>query len=48
MCLTMIDPATGWFEVVELPLTDVVSEKRDVKRLTKLQLELVGYLINAG
>ena len=23
MCLTMIDPATGWFEIVELPNTEV-------------------------
>ena len=23
MCLTMIDPATGWFEIVELPNCDV-------------------------
>jgi len=22
MCLTMIDPATGWFEIIELPLTE--------------------------
>ena len=23
MCLTMVDPATGWFEIVELPLTSI-------------------------
>ena len=23
MCLTMIDPATGWFEIVELPIAEV-------------------------
>jgi len=23
MCLTMIDPATGWFEIIELPTTDI-------------------------
>ena len=23
MCLTMIDPATGWFEIIELPCTSV-------------------------
>eukprot|EP00985_Skeletonema_marinoi_P026064 scaffold19828_cov58-Skeletonema_marinoi.AAC.1 len=22
MCLTMVDPATGWFEVVELPTAE--------------------------
>jgi hypothetical protein len=25
MCLTMIDPATGWFEIVELPVPEPVS-----------------------
>jgi hypothetical protein len=26
MCLTMIDPASSWFEIVELPVTtDAVS-----------------------
>ena len=25
MCLTMIDPATGWFEIVELPVLEPVS-----------------------
>ena len=25
MCLTMIDPATSWFEIVELPVEDIVS-----------------------
>jgi hypothetical protein len=24
MCLTMIDPATSWFEIVELPTVDLV------------------------
>ena len=24
MCLTMIDPATGWFEIIELPNTDIM------------------------
>ena len=24
MCLTMIDPASSWFEIVELPITEVV------------------------
>ena len=23
MCLTMIDPATSWFEIVELPVEDI-------------------------
>ena len=24
MCLTMIDPASSWFEIVELPVADLV------------------------
>eukprot|EP00985_Skeletonema_marinoi_P011956 scaffold5677_cov209-Skeletonema_marinoi.AAC.1 len=31
MCLTMVDPATGWFEVVELPTAEVYREFRDPK-----------------
>ena len=27
MCLTMIDPATSWFEIVELPNSDITYEK---------------------
>ena len=25
MCLTMIDPASSWFEIVELPVADYVQ-----------------------
>jgi hypothetical protein len=25
MCLTMIDPATSWFEIVKLPSVDLVT-----------------------
>ena len=28
MCLTMIDPATGWFEIVELSNTDVLYVRK--------------------
>lgn len=28
MCLTMIDPATGWFEIIELPTTEVQYVKK--------------------
>ena len=28
MCLTMIDPATSWFEIVELPLTSVTYVRK--------------------
>jgi hypothetical protein len=27
MCLTMIDPATSWFEIVELPIVRVTVPK---------------------
>jgi hypothetical protein len=27
MCLTMIDPATGWFEIVELPTVLRIEKK---------------------
>ena len=46
MCLTMIDPATGWFEVVELPLTDVVSEKGDVSEKFDKTSARISRLIN--
>ena len=28
MCLTMIDPATGWFEIVDLPLIEIPLDKK--------------------
>ena len=33
MCLTMIDPATSWFEIVELPVVQrsVASAAKDTK-----------------
>ena len=34
MCLTMIDPATGWFEIVELPNTDVTYIKNNWTEVT--------------
>ncbi len=27
MCLTMIDPASSWFEIVELPVADLVPNE---------------------
>ena len=29
MCLTMIDPATSWFEMVELPVVDILKKTGD-------------------
>jgi len=31
MCLTMIDPASSWFEIVELPVTTVAVIPLDTK-----------------
>jgi hypothetical protein len=31
MCLTMIDPASSWFEIVELPVTTDVITPLDTK-----------------
>jgi hypothetical protein len=42
-CLTMIDPATGWFEIIELPTREITKKiRRQVKKspeksLTKRQ-----------
>ena len=34
MCITMIDPATSWFEIVELPMS---QQKLDIPKGTKGQ-----------
>lgn len=39
MCMTMIDPATGWFEIVELPTKEV--EKYDKERDTMVKSEII-------
>ena len=31
MCLTMIDPATGWFEIIELPCHTVLKKTKEGK-----------------
>lgn len=38
MCLTMIDPATAWFEIIELPLASVVV-KRDGDEITEIVID---------
>jgi hypothetical protein len=49
MCMTMIDPATGWFEVVELPTTEVIKEK-DGKEIVVEEFDksstCISYLFN--
>ena len=38
MCLTMIDPATSWFEIVELPNSDITYEKNG-QEITKVIID---------
>ena len=38
MCLTMIDPATGRFEIIELPLTSV-TVTREGKEITEVIID---------
>ena len=38
MCLTMIDPATGWFEIIELPLSSV-TVTRDGEDITEVVID---------
>ena len=38
MCLTMIDPATGWFEIIELP-TACLEVKRDGEQIVEVILD---------
>jgi len=38
MCLTMIDPATGWFEIIELPLASV-TVTREGKEITEVIID---------
>ena len=35
MCLTMIDSATSWFEMVELPVTDDLSPTGTKKNISQ-------------
>ena len=38
MCLTMIDPATSWFEIVELPNSDI-TYKKNGEEITKVIID---------
>ncbi len=38
MCLTMIDPATGWFEIIELPTINTTRCKKG-KVITETTLD---------
>ena len=35
MCLTMIDPASSWFEIVELPVLEYITPPSHTKKGTK-------------
>ena len=35
MCLTMINPATGWFEMVELPVIEIFKTDGDDVKLSE-------------
>ena len=39
MCLTMIDPATGWFEIVELPIASVEVKRGEGGKITEVILD---------
>ncbi len=45
MCLTMIDPATGWFEVIELPLASV-AVKREGEEIVEVIIDKSSALIS--
>ena len=46
MCLTMIDPATGWFEIVELPNTDITYVKKDGKEITEVIIDKSSAIVS--
>ena len=40
MCLTIIDPATSWFEIVELPYKDVTySQNKDKEDIIEVIID---------
>ena len=45
MCLTMIDPATGWFEIVELPNTDITYVKKG-EEITKVIIDKSSAIVS--
>ena len=47
--MTMVDPATGWFEIVEFRITRSTTLLTiKIIILTRVQLELVNYLTKVG
>ena len=45
MCLTMIDPATGWFEIIELPIASV-EVIREGDKITKVILDKSSAMVS--
>ena len=39
MCLTMIDPATGWFKIIELPTTKVIFTRDNKEDIVEVILD---------
>ena len=39
MCLTMIDPATGWFEIIELPTTEITYTRDKQEDIVEVILD---------
>ena len=39
MCLTMIDPATGWFEIIELPTTEITYTRDEQEDIVEVILD---------
>ena len=39
MCLTMIDPATGWFEIVELPNVDCTYVRDNKEEIVEVMID---------
>ena len=42
----MIDPATGWFEIVELPNTDITYVKKDGKEITEVIIDKSSAIVS--
>ena len=41
MCLTMIDPATSWFEIVEFPNKDITYvQNKDKEEITEVIIDI--------
>ena len=47
MCLTMIDPATGWFEIIELPLASV-TVNQEGKEIAKVIIDKLSTAVSTS